>query len=255
MTAPVSPATVNALIVYAHPEPSSFCAAMKDTAVETLRGMGAAVQVSDLYAEAFNPVAGRHDFLEPADAVRFHYQHEQLSAASHRRFAPDIAREQARVAEADLFLFVFPLWWGGVPAILKGWFDRVLAYGFAYADGKRYEEGYFHGCRGMLGISTGGTAHRFTAGGSYGEMGQVLHGVQHCMLEYLGLESHEPFVAYAAPRVTGDERAAYLAGWAQRIQTLCADETWVASLAQRRMSSPLRTAPTPGAAGGWTNRT
>ena len=62
-----------------------------------------------------------------------------------------------------------PLWWGGLPAILKGWFDRVCAYGVTYADGKRFDKGYFVGRRAMLGLTTGGTLERFSPGGSYGE--------------------------------------------------------------------------------------
>ena len=69
---------------------------------------------------------------------------------------------------ADLLAFTFPLWWGGLPAIVKGWFDRVCAYGMAYADGKRFDKGYFIGRRAILGLTTGGTIERFSAGGGYG---------------------------------------------------------------------------------------
>jgi len=64
---------MNVLIVYAHPEPTSFTAALKDAAVDALSGAGHCVQVSDLYGEGFNPVAGRHDFTRAADPDRFHY--------------------------------------------------------------------------------------------------------------------------------------------------------------------------------------
>jgi NAD(P)H dehydrogenase (quinone) len=220
---------VNVLIVYAHPEPSSFTAAMKDAARTVLEAAGHRVQVSDLYGECFNPVAGRHDFRTVADPARFHYQTEQAHASRHGGYAEDLVREQERVAAADLLLFVFPLWWGGMPAILKGWFDRVLAYGFAYADGQRYDTGFFHGRKGLLGIATGGTAQRFTREGSYGDMEQVLHGVQHCMLEYLGLDVPPPFVAYAAPRVEPAERGRMLQEWQQRVMAFVDDPTWQAA--------------------------
>ncbi|NMR21362.1 NAD(P)H-dependent oxidoreductase [Cellulomonas fimi] len=215
---------MRALIVYAHPEPTSFSAAMLRVAREALEGAGHEVEVSDLYAEGFDPTAGRHDFLDVADPDRFHYQSEQAHAAATGTFAPDIVREQERVARADLLLFVFPLWWGGVPAILKGWFDRVLAYGFAYEDGMRYETGFFRGRRGLLGVVTGGTRHRFSSGGSYGAIEQVLWPTQHCMIEYLGLTTFEPFVAYAAPRVDDAQRAAYLDQWRERVLDAAADE-------------------------------
>ena len=240
---------LHALIVYAHPEPTSFCAAMKDAAVAALQEADLTVEVSDLYAENFNPVAGRHDFLEAADRVRFHYQSEQLAAAARGTFAPDIVREQRRVDAADIIIFIFPLWWGGVPAILKGWFDRVLAYGFAYADGKRFDTGFFRTRLGLLAIGTGGTTERFSQGGTYGEIGTVLHGVQHCMLAYLGLTVLDPFVAYAAPRVDDAQRQAYLDAWQSRLREAVGDPAWRAAL--QRGDRDARAAAT-GTAGAWT---
>ncbi len=217
---------MNVLIVYAHPEPTSFTAALKDAAVRVLSTAGHQVEVSDLYGEGFNPVAGRHDFTRVADPMRFHYQSEQLAASRSGGFAADLLREQDRLMRADLLVFVFPLWWGGLPAIVKGWFDRVCAYGAAYADGKRFEQGYFVGRRAILGLTTGGTVERFSAGGSYGEMREVLHSVQRCILEYLGLEVMEPFVAYAAPRVDAGQRTDYLRRWEGRLSATAADPQW-----------------------------
>ncbi len=84
--------------------------ALKDRAVRTLRAAGHAVEVSDLYAEGFNPVAGRHDFTTIADASRFHYQAEQDHAAKSGGFAADLVREQGRLLRADLLIFLFPIW-------------------------------------------------------------------------------------------------------------------------------------------------
>src|ERR1700730_9570840 len=221
---------VNVLIVYAHPEPTSFASALKNVAVRALTAAGHRVELSDLYAEAFNPVAGRHDFKSAADLARFHYQSEQLHASRTGGFAADLVREQDRLMRADLLVFIFPLWWGGVPAIVKGWFDRVCAYGVAYADGKRFESGYFIGRRALLALTTGGTAQRFSAGGSYGEMRHVLHSVQRCTLEYLGLEAMEPFVAYAAPRVDPMMRAEYLRESEARLLAVAGDPQWQGGL-------------------------
>jgi len=215
---------MNAHIVYANPEPTSFCAALRDVGARALREAGYSVAVSDLYGENFNPVAGRHDFTTVADGKRFHYQTEQGYAYEHDGYADDLKREQARFREADLLVVHFPLWWGGMPAILKGWFDRVLAYGFAYADGKRYDSGYFRGRRGILCVTTGGTTERFSPSGVYGPIEQVLYPVNRCMIEYLGLESLDPFVAYAAPRVDDAGRANYLRGWDARLRAIVAQK-------------------------------
>ena len=116
----------------------------------------------------------------------------------------------------------FPLWWGGMPAILKGWFDRVLAFGFAYADGKRYDSGYFRGRRGILCVATGGTTERFSPAGVYGPIEQVLYPVHRCMIEYLGLEALDPFIAYGAPRVDDAARQDYLRAWEKRLREIAA---------------------------------
>ncbi|GLS39979.1 NAD(P)H dehydrogenase [Mesorhizobium tianshanense] len=208
---------MNVLIVYAHPEPTSFNAALVARAKAALRAAGHTVTVSDLYADRFDPEAGRHDFSTIADPDRFHYQSEQVLAARQEAFVPEIAREQARVAAADLLVLQFPLWWGGPPAILKGWFERVLAYGFAYVDGRRFDTGVFKGRRALLSVTTGGTTARFGPHGVYGEIEKVLWQTQRLTLQYMGYSVEEPFVAYGAPRVGDEGRAAYLDEFARRV--------------------------------------
>ncbi len=229
---------MRALIVYAHPEATSFTAALKDTAVRVLSAAGHDVEVSDLHAENFNPVAGRHDFKSAAGHDRFHYQTEQLHASQTDGFAADLRREQDRLLRADLLIFVFPLWWGGMPAILKGWFDRVCAYGVAYADGKRFDKGYFVGRRAILGITTGGTIERFSKGGAYGEMRDVLYPLKRCILEYLGLEVAEPFIAYAAPRVSEADRREYLVRWEESLLKAIGHGNWHNCYSDLRKQTP-----------------
>jgi NAD(P)H dehydrogenase (quinone) len=212
------------LIVHAHPEPASFNAALTRAATDALREAGHAVTVSDLYAENFNAVAGRHDFTTVTDPTRFHYQTEQAYAAAHGGFAAEISREQERVWHADLLILQFPLWWGAPPAILKGWFERVLAYGFAYVDARRFDTGLFQGRRALLSVTTGGTPARFAPDGVYGEIERVLWPVRRLTLEYMGYAVEEPFVAYAAPRVDDAEREGYLAAWRQRVLAAASHE-------------------------------
>lgn len=239
---------MNVLIVYAHPEPTSFTAAMKNAAVSALTAAGHSVEVSDLYAEDFNPVAGRHDFIAAANEDRFHYQSEQLHAAQTGTYSEELKREQARLNRADFLVLLFPIWWGGVPAILKGWFDRVCAYGVAYADGKRYKSGYFLGRRALIGVSTGGPKQRFTDGDAYGDIARVLYPINRCMLEYLGLEVLEPFVAYSAPRVEQSERKKYLATWTARLTDAVGDAAWHERLKQLAAEVEKNRAPVEGAA-------
>jgi len=208
-------------LVAANPNPASFTHRMVDRAVSIITAQGHEVWVSDLYADGFNPVSSRDDFLTVACEERFDYQLEQRHAHRHQSFAADVQREQQRLQEADGIILVFPLWWSGVPAIMKGWFDRVLAAGFAYEDGRRYDTGHFPGKTGMLGIVTGGTASRFAEGAQHGSMHQqIIWSVQHGVLEYLGLEAAEPFIAYAGARADADRQEEYLTAWEQRVAEL-----------------------------------
>lgn len=207
----------NVHIVLAHPEPASFSAALAARGAQALRAAGHSVTLSDLYAEGFRADSGRHDFTTCADPDHFHYQTEQAHAASHGGFASDIAREQARVAAADLLILQFPLWWGGPPAMLKGWLDRVLAYGFAYVDGARFSSGLFRGRRANMCVTTGGTPRRFSDEDVYGPIDHILMPVRRLALEYMGYEVEPPFIAYAAPRVSAEERAVYLEDWAKQV--------------------------------------
>ena len=143
------------LIVHAHPEPQSFGAALRDRALQTLSGAGHAVQVSDLYAMDFEPVARGSDFTQRRFADKLQYDREQKFAAAHDAFAPDIQAEIDKLLWSDLLILQFPLWWFSVPAIMKGWIDRVLANGVAYGAGKRIETGGLRGRSAMIATTTG----------------------------------------------------------------------------------------------------
>lgn len=211
---------MNVLVLHAHPEPRSFCSALAAATADTAATAGHSVTVSDLFADRFDPVAGRHDFGTVADPELFHYQREQAHAAAAGAFAADIAREQARVAAADLLVLHFPIWWGAPPAILKGWFDRVLAFGFAYRDGTRFDSGLLKGKQSICCVTTGGTPKRFSEGDAYGPIEKVLWPVERLTLAYLGTTVHPAFVAYAAPRVDAAARGDMLAAWRDRLAAL-----------------------------------
>ncbi|MDK3018622.1 NAD(P)H-dependent oxidoreductase [Pseudodonghicola flavimaris] len=200
----------NILIVVAHPEPQSFNHALARHAADRLRAAGHSVTISDLAAEGFRADVGPHDTGQRADPGLFHVQAEQAQAARAGCYAADIAREQARVAAADNVILQFPVWWGGPPALLKGWIDRVLSYGFAYVDGRRFDTGVFKGRRAMISVTTGGTPERFSDSGVYGPIEPLLMPVRRLALEYMGFEVAPLSVAYAVSRVDEETRQGYL---------------------------------------------
>lgn len=108
---------MQALVVLAHPLSDSLCTHLAHEAIDALRSRGATVDVLDLYTEDFQPV------LTPAER-RLHYKTPEPG--------PEIVALQQRLAAADMLVLVFPTWWFSMPAILKGWFDRVWAPKFAF---------------------------------------------------------------------------------------------------------------------------
>jgi NAD(P)H dehydrogenase (quinone) len=208
---------MNVLIVHAHEEPKSFNGAMKDTAVRVLNEAGHNVEVSDLYALKFNPVGGTHDFTTLADPDFFKYGVEQTKATEARTFAPDVAAEQEKLFRADFLIFQFPLWWFGLPAILKGWVDRVFAAGLTYGGGRWYNNGVFQGKRAMLSLTTGGPPNIYSPRGLNGDLDNLLFPIQHGMLYFIGFDVLPPFVAWSVARSTAEQRQDYLQAYADRL--------------------------------------
>lgn len=209
---------MNVLIVYAHPEPRSFNGAMKDLAVETLTAARHEVVVSDLYAMGFDPVAGRDDMTgERANPEFFNLATEQTAAYEAGKTAPDIAAEMAKLERADLVIFQFPVWWFGMPAILKGWTDRVFARGFAYLPGRKYDSGMFKGKLAMIAATTGTSADTYAPDGIDGDILTVLWPVHNGLFRYSGFDVLPPFVAYMPGRMGEDGRKEYLEAYRKRL--------------------------------------
>jgi len=213
---------MHALIVYAHPEPRSFNAAMRDCAVATLESMGWTVEVSDLHAMEFDPLPRRSDFLRPEDPDFFKYQAEQAHAATLAGgFAADIQAEIGKLMRADLLILQFPLWWFSVPAILKGWIDRVFAMGVIYGGNIGfYNRGIFRGRRAMLAFTTGGPRAMYGDTGLNGRAEVVLWPLQNGVLNFVGYDVLPHFQAPGPARADEATRAAMLGEWAHRLRTI-----------------------------------
>lgn len=187
---------MNVLVVYAHHEPSSFTASMKNTVIEVLSRQGHAVVMSDLYGQGFSAVAQKWDFVTTS-GKHFNYMLEQKHSANlDYAFSPDIVAEIEKIQQANLILFIFPIWWFSVPAILKGWFDRVLAMGVTWDSGRIYENGLLRGKQAMVVASAGGPPSYYKHEGKHrATVNEILHPVNHGTLAFCGLNVHEPFVA------------------------------------------------------------
>lgn len=211
---------MNILIVHAHHERKSFCSALKDQAVATLTQQGHAVEVSDLYAMGFDPVSDRRNFLTIKDPDVLKQQQEELYAVENDGFAPDIAAEMEKVQRCDLMIFIFPLWWFGLPAILKGWVDRVFAMGKLYGGSMFFENGAGKGKRALLTITIGGSKTMYDGYGLNTPLPTLLEPIQRGIFWFTGFRPLEPFLVHGPARISEEERKEALVSYAQYLQNL-----------------------------------
>lgn len=217
---------MNILLVHAHPESKSFNAALRDTAVETLAQHGHEVRLTDLYAEAFHAPSDRRNFTTTKDPAFLKLQMEEMHASANNGFAPDIEREIARLEWCDALILQFPLWWFGMPAILKGWVDRVFASGRVYGGGKWYETGIGASRkRALVSMTTGGPPPMYSGAGLNPALDAVLLPIHHGVFWFNGFLTLEPFVAWSAARVGDDGRRAYLEAYRARLARLFDEPT------------------------------
>ncbi len=175
------------LLVYAHPDPESFCGRLRDTAVAALEGAGHQVDLLDLYAEGFDPVLGPDEWSK-----------HQVGIAA----LPELADHARRLGQARALVLVHPTWWGGQPAILKGWLDRVWIEGVAYTlpTGRSRVRPRLHNLRRIVVVTTHGSPHRMNR--LQGEPGRLvaMRGVRALahplarkrFIAYYGIDRDEP---------------------------------------------------------------
>ncbi|MDI3384982.1 NAD(P)H-dependent oxidoreductase [Streptomyces sp. B-S-A8] len=195
------------LWIFAHPERHSLNGALLDEGLRTLDALGHEHRVSDLYAMGWKAVVDAEDFRGPGHE-RLVVGAAQEQAYGQGELSADIRAEQEKLAWADVVVFQFPLWWFGPPAILKGWFDRVLVQGFAFglkdAAGTtlRYGDGGLAGKRVLIVTSVGARESGFGPRGIHGPVDEVLFPLLHGTFWYTGMAPLAPFTVYGADRMT-----------------------------------------------------
>ena len=186
---------MHAHIVLAHPEPQSFNGNLAAVSRRALEELGWTVSVSDLYSMGFDPCERAEHYSDRREPGRFNPQTEQRSASERTTIPSEVQREIALLDRADLVILQFPMWWHLPPAMLKGWYDRVLIYGEVYSSRKRFESGRFAGKRAMLSLTVGTSLETYEYNGRSGDIDLLLWPVNFT-LAYVGFTILEPFVAY-----------------------------------------------------------
>ncbi|MGB9927297.1 MAG: NAD(P)H-dependent oxidoreductase [Methanosarcina sp.] len=210
------------LYVYAHPEPKSFNAALRDTALTALKEKGHEVKLSDLYAMEFDPILKVSDFPERKNPDFFNPFFEAIKASKTGAFAPDIKDEMEKVKWADLLIFQFPIWFTSIPAIMKGWIDRVLAPGFGFnpITNSAYETGLFKGKSTMLVITTGAPKEMYSEGGAHGDLNKHLESITHCVFEFMGMKVLPSYIIYEVSGISREKGAEELEKYRKKILEL-----------------------------------
>jgi len=222
---------MNVLVVYAHPEPRSLNGSLLTFTREHLRRAGHEVEVSDLYAMRWKSQLDVEDFPTLDPSARFHAEKASSLAYHDGTQTDDVAREQEKLRRADALILQFPLWWFTMPAIMKGWVDRVYAYGFAYGVGEhsdrrwgeRYGEGTMVGKRAMLVVSTGGWESHYGPRGINGPIDDLLFPIQHGILHYPGFDVLPPTLVHRTSRLDEVRYAATTTTLATRLDGLFTD--------------------------------
>nr|WP_319398231.1 NAD(P)H-dependent oxidoreductase [uncultured Carboxylicivirga sp.] len=163
------------LIIYAHPSKRSFSFQLKDALKAESERRGWSATIRDLYEMEFDPV------LWPSD----------LDKMKNGKTEEYILKEQQLVKDADIISVVYPLWWAGFPAILKGYIDKILAYGFAYKAGKNGIEGLLANKKVYLYTSMGNTVEEYEEKGLIEAFRKIQGGE---IFEFCGMEvKHQEF--------------------------------------------------------------
>ena len=137
------------LIIYAHPDNTSLNHHLKQIVVSALEAQEQEVMIRDLYELDFSPVLSLPD----------------MQGQRKGQVAGDVAQEQAYIREADFISFIYPIWWTGMPAIMKGYIDRVFSYGFAYRSDIGLQKGLLKGKKAAVVNTHGKSAAEYNAKG------------------------------------------------------------------------------------------
>jgi len=202
---------MKAHLVFAHPNVQSYNGRLRNTAIQTLESLGWSVSVSDLYQMKFKAAADEADFTALYHTDFFDLQAEQQAATLHQTFSADIQREQQLLGEADLIIFQFPLWWYSMPALLKGYIDRIFSYGWAYGGTQALA-----GKKILVSMTTGAPEMAWTED----KRGTIPDIFKHLLVGtfgLVGLEPLTPFIVYGAKRQSEQDKKSTLDNYKKRL--------------------------------------
>ncbi|MEJ5173244.1 MAG: NAD(P)H-dependent oxidoreductase [Hydrogenothermaceae bacterium] len=178
---------MDAVILYAHPNPASFNNAIKDTVIDTLKNKGKSFSLRDLYSMNFDPVlTGR----------------QLYDIFVNSKVDEDVKQEQEIISQAKTLIVIHPIWWSGMPAILKGYIDRVFTYGFAYREENGEIVGLLKGKKVVI-VNTFGADERELS--QFG-IKECFEKIYYSIYGFCGIEEIKTKFLFAVPYVSDEDR-------------------------------------------------
>jgi NAD(P)H dehydrogenase (quinone) len=189
------------LIVVAHPAEDSFTMGLARTYAAELQELGHSQQTLDLYRMGFNPILSAAELI-PA-------------SAAHPASA-DVARAQDEIRAADVLTVIYPLWWMSMPAMMKGYIDRVFARGFAYESDRGIVRGLLSGKQAVLITVSGAPLSQLVKSGRWGAVQalqdtHIIGAAGFELLEHLHFDEVAPHL----PEITAQDHMARVRGCAR----------------------------------------
>jgi len=179
------------LVIIASHSKNSFNNAIKEKAVASLKEKGHEVAVRDLYELNFSPVLTASDF-------------EKLHSGN---LPEDILKEQEYVSWAEKIVVIYPVWWTGMPAILKGYFDRIFLFGFAYKIDKTGVVKLLEGKEALIFSTSGMPKDLYESMGMYKAMNLTS---DTGIFDFVGIKVKKHIYFPSITSVKDEERASYL---------------------------------------------
>lgn len=192
---------MNHLVIYSHPNPASFNHAIKESVVKVLKQKGQSLRIRDLYALKFDPVLRATDF----------------EAFLQGRTPRDIEIEQEHVRWAEMLIFVYPVWWAGMPAITRGYIDRVFSKGFAYDYDANGPKALLPGKKVCIFNTLGASISDYEKAELFKSIGNV---TDKTTFEFCGCQVVQHKYFGSVPNVTDEERKAMLVEAEQIVASL-----------------------------------
>ncbi len=181
------------LIVLAHPNRSSFNGTWAEASAAACKALGHKVLWSDLVEMGFDAVERAELYNGNGNCSDFDPLKAQEAGAKNGDIPDHVINEVDKLRKADQIIFHFPLWWFAPPAVLKGWFDRVLLHGDMHTVEERFDTGRCRDKTALFCVTTGATEAECGPSGKEGNV-QLLLWPAAYTLRYLGIKILDPVV-------------------------------------------------------------